>query len=191
MQRWRSATSFIDQIEERMRELAVGTQTTPVELADLFNGLLPDDIVGGKPGANGAVVLFGTNGGLVTLNPASNRAVIAARVAIDVVLQQVDGMPGAQALVKSVRKQLDKDIVARVGGLAPLLTLLANLYCKTVSPMPGSPARTRMAPRPACASGDGDDTEQLAVTPEQQQALETLIDRLMQLPCRPKQPDRH
>nr|WP_314628166.1 hypothetical protein [uncultured Noviherbaspirillum sp.] len=173
-----------------MRELAVGTQTTPVELAELFNGLSPDDIVGGKPGADGAVVLFGSYGGLVTLNPASNRAVIAARVAIDVVLQRVEGMPGAQALVGRVRRQLDGDVVARVGGLAAPLTLLAELYCKTVSPMPGSPAQSRLAPRPACHGSDDDDTEQLAVTPEQQQALKTLIDRLMQLPTRSKQPDR-
>lgn len=173
-----------------MRELAVGTQTTPVELAELFNGLPPDDIVGGKPGADGAVVLFGSYGGLVTRNPASNRAVIAARVAIDVVLQRVEGMPGAQALVDCVRQQLDGDIVAKVGELAPLLTLLAKLYCKTIGPMPGSPPQSRLAPRPTCARSEGDDTEQLTVTPEQKQALETLIDRLMQLPYRSKQPDR-
>ena len=171
-----------------MRELAVSTQTTPVELANLFNGLLPDETVGGKPGADGAVILYGSNDGQASRFPASGRAVIAARVAIDVVLQQVDGMPGAQPLASTIRAQLAGDNAARAGGLAPPLTLLAQLYCKTIGAMPGSPAQAWIAPRPDSAWSDDYQTEETAVTPEQQQALETLIDRLMQLPRRSTQP---
>ena len=177
-----------------MRELAVSTQTTPVELADLFNQLLPDDKVGGRPGADGAVVLYAcSDGGSPLLHPGS-RAAIAARVAIDVVLQHVAGMPGALTLVGKVREQLDSD-AARVASLAPPLTQLARLYSTTASAMPDRAGRIRMLPA-ACADGNGDtdpdpDPGALALaTSEQRQALESLIDRLMQLPCPSKPPGR-
>ena len=173
-----------------MRELAVGTQTTPVELANFFNMLEADAVVGGKPGADGAVVLFGRDDGHSAPYPASGRTVIAARVAIEVVLQQVDGMPGARPLLDHVRKQLAGDMPAQVACLAPTLTLLAKLYWKTIGAMPCGPAQIRMAPRPACAWSDGNQAGPAAVTAQQQQALEALIDRLMQLHRRSKQPDR-
>lgn len=173
-----------------MRELAVGTQTTPVELASLMNDLLPDDIVCGRPGADGAVVLHAASAAWASWLPASSQEMIAARVAIDVVLQQVDGMPGARSLAGYVRKQLAGGVSATAGLLAPPLTLLATLYTKTGGPMQGGPAQSRMAPLPTSAWSDSDGNDPLAVTPEQRQALETLLDKLMQLPCRSKQPDR-
>lgn len=174
-----------------MRELAVSTQTTPVELANLFNGLLPDNIIGGKPGADGAVVLYGSNDEQASRHPPSVRAIIAARVAIDVVLQQVDGMPGAQPLAGYIREQLAGNGATRAGLLAPPLTLLAQLYCRTTGAMPDGSLPGRMALLPGSDLFDSDEYEEPAVTPEQQQALETLIDRLMQLPCRSREPDRH
>jgi hypothetical protein len=48
-----------------------------------------------------------------------------------------------------------------------------------------------MPPGPACGDSDDDAADHAQVTPEQRQALETLIDRLMQLPCPSKQPDRN
>ena len=174
-----------------MRELSVSTQTTPVELADLFNNLSPEDEVGGKPGANGTVVLHVCSGGRLLPHPSSCRTAIAARVAIDVVLQHVDGMPGARVLVGKVREQLDGDTAARAGWLAAPLTVLARLYARTTNAMPGGAGPVRMPPGPACGESDDDVADQVQVTPEQRQALETLIDRLMQLPCPSKQPDRH
>lgn len=175
-----------------MRELAVSTQTTPVELADLFNHLLPDEKVGGRPGADGAVILYAcSDGGSPVLHPGS-RAAIAARVAIDVVLQHVDGMPGAFTLVSQVREQLDGN-AARAALLAPPLTQLAKLYCTTAGAMPDRVGRIRMLPA-ACTDGDSDsdsDPGELALaTSGQRQALESLIDRLMQLPCPSKPPGR-
>jgi hypothetical protein len=171
-----------------MRELAVGTQTTPVELADLFNELLPDDKVGGRPGADGAVILYVcSDGGSPVLHPGS-RAAIAARVAIDVVLQHVDGMPGAFTLVSQVREQLDGN-AARAALLAPPLTQLAKLYCTTAGAMPDRVGRIRMLPA-ACTDGDSDPGEFALATSGQRQALESLIDRLMQLPCSSKPPGR-
>jgi hypothetical protein len=174
-----------------MRELSVSTQTTPVELADLFNGLLPDDEVAGRPGADGAVVLYVCSDRRSPLRHASSPAAIAARVAIDVVLQHVEGMPGADALVGQVREQLDGESAARVAWLAPPLTLLAKLYCTTTSAMPEATRRSAILAPPACANGDNDADELSLVTFEQRQALESLIDRLMQLPCPSKSPDRH
>jgi hypothetical protein len=172
-----------------MRELSVSTQTTPVELADLFTHLLPDDTVGGRPAGDGAVVLYAcSNGELPLLYPGS-RAAIAARVAIDVVLQHVDGMPGASTLVGQVRKQLNHASVARAALLTPPLTQLARLYCATASAMPDRVGRIRLLPSD-CADGDSDPGELALVTSEQRQALESLIDRLMQLPCPSKPPGR-
>jgi hypothetical protein len=171
-----------------MRELAVSTQTTPVELADLFNQLLPDDKVGGRPGPDGAVILYVCSDGRSPVPHPDSRAAIAARVAIDVVLQQVEGMPGALTLVGKVREQLDGD-AAKAASLAPPLTQLARLYSTTAGAMPDRAGRIRMLPA-ACTDGDGDPGELALVTSEQQQALESLIDRLMQLPCPSKPPGR-
>jgi hypothetical protein len=174
-----------------MRELSVSTQTTPVELADLFNGLLPDDEVAGKPGADGAVILYVCRDSRSPLHHASSRAAIAARVAIDVVLQHVEGMPGADVLVGQVRKQLDGESAARADRLAPPLAVLARLYCTTTAAMPETAGRSPIPAPAACTNGDSDVDELALVTSEQRQALESLIDRLMQLPCPSKPPDRH
>ena len=148
-----------------MRELVVSTQTTPVELADFFNGLPPDGEVGGRPGAGGSVILHIYGGGRRPRHPASVRGVIAARVAIDVVLQQVDGMPGAQPLVDSIREQLAGDAGATAGWLAPPLALLARLYAKTTSPMPGGRYRIWVRPDAGCDEFDTDLDEEATLTP--------------------------
>lgn len=174
-----------------MRELTVTTQTTPVELAGLLDGLAPDDEIGGKPGADGAVVLYVCSDGRSPGCPAGSRAAISARVAIDVVLQQVDGMPGAQPLLANVREQLAGDTVARAGGLAPALTVLARLYCKTVSAMPGGAPQRRLLPGHVRIDSEDQAAEAAQLAPEQRQALEALIGKLMQLPCRSRQLDRN
>lgn len=170
-----------------MRELSVSTQTTPVELAALFNHLSPDDEVAGKPGADGAVVLYACSDDPSPARLASGRSAIAARVAIEVVLQQVDGMPGAQPLAGYVREQLAGDTAARAGRLAAPLRVLATLYCKTMGAMPANAGRFRLPPQETGAGSDDDIAE---FTPEQQQALEALMARLMQLPGPSKQPER-
>jgi hypothetical protein len=184
---------FIDLIEERMRKLSVTTLTTPVELADLFNDLSPDDEVGGKPGIDGAVVLYVCcGGGSSPLRYASSRSAVAARVAIDVVLQQVEGMPGAHALARDVREQLTGDCGARAGCLAPPLTMLASLYRRTRSAMPATTGRIPIVPAASYTenNNDSDVSDLASVTAEQRQALENLIDKLMQLPCPSKQAGR-
>lgn len=173
-----------------MRELSVSTHTTPVELATLFNSLSPGDEVGGRPGADGSVILYVRTDRPSLLRQASPRAAVAARVAIEVVLQHVDGMPGARPLVANVREQLAGNVVPKAGWLAPPLTVLARLYCKTVSALPGDGSQGRMPHRPGCVPDDGYPVEAAPFTPEQRQALDRLIDRLMQLPCPSRQPDR-
>lgn len=173
-----------------MRELSVSTQTTPVELASMFNGLAPDEEIGGRSGADGAVILYVCGDSRSPLRDPSGQAAITARVAIDVVLQHADGMPGARPLVDNVRDQLAGAGIAKAGWLAPPLTVLARLYTKTVSAMPGRPEPGRMPPHHACAGSDDDAAEQATLTPEQRQSMESLIDRLMALSMPSRQPNR-
>jgi hypothetical protein len=204
MQPGKAVGSSIDQLGKRMRELLVSTQTSPVELAAMFNDLVPNDEIGGRQGADGALILYACGDGhspaqsvngraAITARVAQSvngRAAITARVAIDVVLQHVEGMPGAQSLVANVREQLAGAATAKAGWLAPPLTVLARLYSKTISAMPGRTEPGHMLPRLACGDIDDDAVEQQLLTPEQRQALENLLGRLMELPYPSKQPDR-
>lgn len=170
-----------------MRELSVSTQTTPIELAAFFDGLAPDDEIGGRPGQDGAVVLYVHNDLRPAFQHAIPEAAIAAGVAIDVVLQHVEYMPGALSLVANVRAQLDRGTVARAGWLAPPLAVLARLYAKTLHALPGNP----WSPRGDAAGNEEDGAEGESVTAEQRQALDMLLARLMQFPSPSKQPGRH
>jgi hypothetical protein len=172
-----------------MRELLVSTQTTPVELAAMLNDLAPDDEIGGRQGADGALILYACGDGRSPPYSANGRSAITARVAIDVVLQHVEGMPGARPLAANVREQLAGTTTAKAGWLAPPLTVLARLYSKTIGAMPGRTEPGRMPARHACGDID-DDALQQQLAPEQRQALEDLIGRLMELPHPSKQPDR-
>jgi hypothetical protein len=190
MQPGKAVGSSIDQLGKRMRELLVSTQTSPVELAAMFNDLVPNDEIGGRQGADGALILYACGDGHSPAQSVNGRAAITARVAIDVVLQHVEGMPGAQSLVANVREQLAGAATAKAGWLAPPLTVLARLYSKTISAMPGRTEPGHMLPRLACGDLDDDAVEQQLLTPEQRQALENLLGRLMELPYPSKQPDR-
>ena len=171
-----------------MRELHVSTQTTPVELADFFNRLLPDDEVGGKAGAEGVIVLYVCNAPPSAYAYSSMRTAVAARVAIDVILQRVAAMPGARSLLLDLRDQFAGDAAPRAGRLAPPLTVLARLYRKTVNAMPSlaDPSRTVYA----CAEDDADlqTCEPAELTGQQQQALEALLTRLGALSGSSKMP---
>lgn len=101
-----------------MRELHVSTQITPVELADFFNQLLPDQEIGGRPGADGAVVLYAGSDASGAQAYGGMRNAVAARVAIEVVLQQVAGMPGAQPLLTNLAEQFAGHASPRAGWLA-------------------------------------------------------------------------
>jgi hypothetical protein len=189
MQPGKAVGSSIDQLGKRMRELLVSTQTSPVELAAMFNDLEPNDEIGGRQGTDGALILYACGDGHSPAQSVNGRAAITARVAIDVVLQHVEGMPGAQSLVANVREQLAGAATAKAGWLAPPLTVLARLYSKTISAMPGRTEPGHMLPRLACGDIDDDAVEQQLLTPEQRQALENLLGRLMELPYPSKQPD--
>jgi hypothetical protein len=173
-----------------MRELHVSTQTTPVELADFFNRLLPDDEVGGKPGAEGAIVLYVCDEAPSAYAYSSMRTAVAARVAIDVVLQHVAAMPGAQPLLLDVRAQFAGDTAPRAGWLAPPLTVLARLYRKTVNAIPAGADQSRTVYACADDAADPEAGEPAGLTGEQQQALETLLARLGALPRPSKLPGR-
>ena len=173
-----------------MRELHVTTQTTPVELADFFNRLLPDDEVGGRPGAEGAVVLYVCDEAPSSYAYANMRNAVAARVAIDVVLQHVAAMPGAQSLLSNVLDQFAGDTAPKAGWLAPPLTVLARLYRKTVNAIPVGADQSRTVYACTDDAADPDASEQVDLTGEQRKALETLLDRLGALSRPSKMPGR-
>lgn len=174
-----------------MPELQVSTQTTPVELADFFNRLQPDDAVGGKPAAQGAIILYVCDAAQHAYPYSGMRDAVAARVAIDVVLQHVAGMPGAQPLLSNVWDQFSSDTGPKAGWLAPPLTVLARLYRKTVNAMPQGASHSKMLHAGADDLADQEDTAQDTLSGDQQQALETLIDRLTALSRPSKMPGKH
>lgn len=163
-----------------MKELAVTTGTTLEALASFVNALPAGSLLGGRSGVDGAVILRVADSDGVG---ASLRERLAARVAVEVVVQQVAGMPGAAALLKNIAEQFDDDHGARAGWLAPPLTILARIYRKTVNALPES-ARPGQAMH--CHALHADLVNDPGCPPtlnlEQRMAVEKLIDRLMLLP---------
>jgi len=164
-----------------MRQLTVGTHTTPIELADFFNRLSADDEVAGKPGKEGTVTLYVSSGTTPRHGSRKIRELVAARVAVEVVLQHVTGMPGARPLLHSVQAQLAEDQAPKAGTLAAPLTNLAGLYSKTVSALPHQDklAITRVHFLRDAETGDEAGPENLSA--EQAQVVEKLIDKLLLL----------
>ena len=174
-----------------MRELTVSTVTTPVSLADFFGQLQPGAVIGGKPGPEGAVVLYLCSEASASRGSADSREAIAARVAIEVVMQQVAGMPGAQPLLADLQRRFAADAPPEAGTLTPVIETLAGLYRKTVSAMPAPVDRNRMLHYYASQADEGDPVEQQELSSEQERALETLVDRLLLLSKPAKVPDKH
>jgi hypothetical protein len=112
-----------------MVKLSVGTHTTPLELAEFFKRLEPGDTVAGKPGHDGAVVLY------VNANAKEDRLqeeLIAARVAVEVVLQPMENILGAEVALRHVRHAFDAPHAVRVDNIRGQLEVLADLYDKAV-----------------------------------------------------------
>lgn len=173
-----------------MRELHVSTQTTPVELAAFCNRLLPDEEIGGRPGADGTVVLYACSAAQHAHAYRGMRNVIAVRVAMDVVLQHVAGMPGAQPLLGNLAEQLGGDMPPKAGWLAPPLTVLARLYHKTMNAMPPGAAGAAMLHACSAALAEPDDAAGDALSREQELALEKLMERLVSLASMQKMPGK-
>ena len=121
-----------------MKQLAVDTCTTMEELALFIQSLPSNGILGGVPGADGMVVLYAAQVRGASDIPLRER--LAARVAVDVVLQQVAGMPGTAELLRNVEEQFEGDYGACVGWLCPPLTILSRIYKKTIGAMPHPPS---------------------------------------------------
>lgn len=164
-----------------MRELAVTICTTVEELAVFINSLPSDSILGGKSEADGMVMLYALDAGSGGSDGMSLCDRVAARVAVEVVLQQVAGMPGAAGLLRNVEEQFEDDHGACTGWLSPPLTILARIYRKTVNalPLPTPPGYGRRY-FPAYHE-DGGDSFPPSLNLEQRQAVESLIDKLLLL----------
>lgn len=164
-----------------MKELAVDTCTTVEKLALFINSLPPDGILGGMSGTDGMVILYAADTNALDAGKMPLRDRLAARVAVDVVLQQVAGMPGATQLLRNVEEQFEDGHGARVGWLSPPLTVLARIYRKTVNalPDPRLPGSGKQyVPR---YDDDGGDPSGPGLNAEQSQAVDLLIDKLLLL----------
>jgi len=164
-----------------MRELAVDICTTVEELALFINSLPPDGILGGVSGADGMVILYAADVSARGAGKMPLRDRLAARVAVEVVLQQTAGMPGAMQLLRNVEEQFEDDHGVRVGWLSPPLTILARIYRKTVNALPESalPGNGKQyVPR---YDEDGGDPSAPELNEKQSQAIDLLIDKLLLL----------
>jgi hypothetical protein len=166
---------------ERMRELAVDTCTTVEELALFINSSPPDGLLGGVSGADGMVILYAADMSAHEAGKMPLRDRLAARVAVEVVLQKAACMPGATQLLRNVEEQFEDDHGARVGWLSPPLTILARIYRKTVNALPDSTLPgdgKQYVPR---YDDDGGDPSEPGLNEEQSQAIDLLIDKLLLL----------
>jgi hypothetical protein len=164
-----------------MRELAVNTCTTVEELALFINSLPPDAILGGMSGADGMVILYAADTGAPDFEKMPLRDRLAARVAVEVVLYQVAGMPGATRLVRNLEEQFEDDHGARVGWLSPPLTILARIYRKTVNALPDLPSPGSGKQYLPGYDDDGGDPSAPGLNGKQKQAIDLLIDKLFLL----------
>lgn len=111
-----------------MAQLSVGTDTTPQELADFFRNLDANDTISGRRGNDGELVLYANPGGRShrLLPSLEERAV--TRVAVEVVLQPLNNILGAELALRHVQSALERPRAVRVGDIAGPLGVLAGLY---------------------------------------------------------------
>jgi hypothetical protein len=167
-----------------MRQLAVDTGTTVEELALFIQSLPSNRILGGVTGPDGVVMLYAANASAVDASAIPLRNRVAARVAVDVILQQVAGMPGAVELLRNVEEQFEGDCGTRIGWLSPPLTILSRIYRKTLNAMPNPVLPGHGRQYFSRCEDDFDDSSPLKLKLDQIQAIENLIDRLF-LPSEP------
>jgi hypothetical protein len=165
-----------------MRQLAVNTCTTVEELALFIQSLPSNSILGGVSGADGMVILYAADATISCVSDIPLRDRLAARVAVEVILQQVTGMPGALELLRNVEEQFEGDHGARVGWLSPPLTILSRIYKKTINAMPELSSLGHCKHRFLRTGGDHDDPSSSELTLEQIKAIENFIGRLFLLP---------
>ncbi|HEX8882937.1 MAG TPA: hypothetical protein VF797_00420 [Noviherbaspirillum sp.] len=161
-----------------MRQLAVSTCTTVEELALFIQSLPSNSILGGVSGADGMVILYAADATTLCVSDVPLRDRLAAQVAVDVILQQVAGMPGAVELLRNVEEQFEDDYGVRAGWLSPPLTILSRIYKKTINAMPQSFLPDHGKRHFSQSTGDHDDLSASGLTLKQIKAIENLIDSL-------------
>lgn len=117
-----------------MAQLRVGTETTPLELAAFFRRLDANDTIGGKQGNDGELVLYVNPGGRSRRLLASLEERTVTRVAVEVVLQPLRDVVGAELALRHVQSALQQPTLVRVGDVSGPLGVLADLYGQCVKP---------------------------------------------------------
>lgn len=164
-----------------MKQLAVNTSTTIEELALFIQSLSSDSILGGVAGADGMVILYAACAAGPGASDMSLRDRLAAQVAVNVVLQQAAGMPGAVALLRNVEEQFEGDGGACAGWLCPPVSILSRIYRKTIDAMSNPPLPRHGRHEFSGSAVDGDHPSLSGLTLDQVKAIEDLIDKLFLL----------
>lgn len=164
-----------------MGQLAVTTCTTIEELALFVQSSPPGSMLGGILGEEGVVTLYAADASAPGADAIPLRDRLAARVAVDVILQQVAGMPGAVEWLRNVDEQFEGDHGARIGWLLPPLAILSRIYKKTVNAMPDPSLPEHQKHYFSHRNGERDDPSPSGLMPGQVQAIEHFIDQLFML----------
>ena len=161
-----------------MGQLAVTTCTTVEELALFIQSMPSDSLLGGMPGEEGVVILYAADASASGADAVPLRNRLAARVAVDVVLQRVAGMPGAGEWLRNVEEQFEEDHGARAGWLSPPLTILSRIYRKTMNAMSGPLSPEHHQRHFSHHDGEREPSALSGLMPDQVKAIEHLIDKL-------------
>lgn len=170
-----------------MAQLSVGTETTPLELADFFRRLDANDTVSGKQGNDGQLVLYTNPRGQSRRLLSSIEERTVTRVAVEVVLQPLGKVVGAELALRHVQSALERSRPVRVGDVRGPLGVLADLYGQSVKcsepDATSAGARVQFVRQPVDADGErsGKSNTEGELSEEQRQILATLMDRLVRL----------
>jgi hypothetical protein len=164
-----------------MAQLNVGTDTTPLELADFFRRLHADDTVSGKRGSHGELVLYANVRGSARKLLSSLEECTVTRVAVEVVLHPLSNVVGAELALRHVQSALARPRPVRVGDVRGPLGVLAGLYGKVLTAAgktEGEKAQVHFVR--ASAEGGAQAAEQ-ELSEAQRKMLKSLIDKLIAL----------
>jgi hypothetical protein len=174
-----------------MAQLSVGTETTPLELAAFFRQLDANDTVGGKQGNDGELVLYVNPGGRSRRLLPSLEERTVTRVAVEVVLQPLSDVAGAELALRHVQSALQRPAPVRVGDVSGPLCVLADLYGQSVKNAAAhagaDPASlgtwSHFVRNPGLFEGERDDaaSSEAHLSEEQQKIVTSLLEKLRRL----------
>lgn len=159
-----------------VNKLTVDSLTTPADLAEFVKKLEDNDQIRGKPAEKGRVILYARKSCPEPVSKQEKRNDRdAARVAVEVILQSMNGVAGAEEPLYTVGTHMNKaryDSKAR--DLKGPLDTLANIYEKNSVQAAGRVVQNVRVARPGAGT-----EESWRPTSEQMSAFEKLLGTLI------------